>query len=104
MEVCVNLTFPGIDIDILEEVVAVNVINNESSVYIPDGARLASELRTTCTNNNIQHAMLAEIPLTMHLLQWAESQPLAYTVYLKRLPNSPTLILQHATCTTMILL
>ena len=42
VEVCVNLTHPHQDI--LEETVRVNVFNNESSVYIPDGAVLASTL------------------------------------------------------------
>ena len=42
VEVCVNLTRP--EIDILEETVRVNVFNNESSVYIPDGAEIASML------------------------------------------------------------
>ena len=42
MEVCVNLTSPPQDI--LEEYVVVNVFNNESSVYIPDGAEIASML------------------------------------------------------------
>ena len=42
VEVCVNLTHPPIDI--LEETVRVNVFNNESSEYIPDGAEIASTL------------------------------------------------------------
>ena len=41
--VCVNLTQPAVDI--LEETVNVLVIDNSSSVYIPDGAPLASKLR-----------------------------------------------------------
>ena len=41
MEVCVNLTHPQ---DILDETVRVNVFNNESSVYIPDGTVIASML------------------------------------------------------------
>ena len=40
VEVCVNLTSPPRDI--LEETVVVNVFNNESSVYIPPGAEIAS--------------------------------------------------------------
>ena len=40
VEVCVNLTHPPVDI--LDETVRVNVFNNESSVYIPDGTILAS--------------------------------------------------------------
>ena len=43
VEVCVNLTLPPKDI--LEETVRVNVFNNESSVYIPDGAEIASMLK-----------------------------------------------------------
>ena len=41
VEVCVNLTQPMIDI--LEETVRVEVFNNESSIYIPTDAVLASE-------------------------------------------------------------
>ena len=41
VEVCVNLTRPQ---DILDETVRVNVFNNESSVYIPNGAVIASML------------------------------------------------------------
>ena len=41
VEVCVNLTYPAIDI--LDEVVYVDVYNNESSVYIPANAVLASK-------------------------------------------------------------
>ena len=42
MEMCVNLTHPPMDI--LDNTVIVNVFNNESSVYIPDGAVIASML------------------------------------------------------------
>ena len=42
VQVCVNLTEP--QIDILDETVRVEAINNESSVYIPADAVLASEL------------------------------------------------------------
>ena len=42
VEVCVNLTRPPQDI--LDNAVRVNVFNNESSVYIPDGAEIASML------------------------------------------------------------
>ena len=42
VHVCVNLTKP--DIDILDETVTVFVIDNSSSVYIPPGGPLASEL------------------------------------------------------------
>ena len=42
VEVCVNLTRPPQDI--LDETVRVNVFNNETSVYIPDGAKMASKL------------------------------------------------------------
>ena len=45
VEVCVNLTRP--EVDILEESVRVRVINNESSIYIPAGVRLASESQLT---------------------------------------------------------
>ena len=45
MEVCVNLTRPPLDI--LEETVRVRVINDEGSIYIPAGVRLASESRLT---------------------------------------------------------
>ena len=41
VEVCVNLTRPPVDI--LEETVRVRVTNDEDSIYIPDGVRLASE-------------------------------------------------------------
>ena len=40
---CVNLTRPPMDI--LDETVRVNVFNNESSVYIPDRAEIASMLK-----------------------------------------------------------
>ena len=43
VEVCVNLTQPGIEVDIFEETVRVRVTNDEDSIYIPDGVRLASE-------------------------------------------------------------
>ena len=43
VEVCVNLAHPPQDI--LDETVRVNVINNESSAYIPDGAVIASMLK-----------------------------------------------------------
>ena len=42
VEVCVNLTRP---LDILDNTVRVNVFKNESSVYIPDGAVIASMLK-----------------------------------------------------------
>ena len=41
VEVCVHLTHPP---DLLGETVRVNVFNNESSVYIPDGVEIASML------------------------------------------------------------
>ena len=44
MEVCVNLTHPGVDVDIFEEAVRVNVISDENSIYIPTDAILASTL------------------------------------------------------------
>ena len=40
VEVCINLTRPGTDINVT---VRVHVINDETSIYIPVGARLASE-------------------------------------------------------------
>ena len=43
VEVCVNLTRPRQDI--LDETLRVNVFNNESSVYIPDEAEIASMLK-----------------------------------------------------------
>ena len=48
VEICVNLTQPMIDI--LDERVNVFVIDNSSSIYIPPGASLASEL-----SHNILH-------------------------------------------------
>ena len=45
MEVCVNLTRPPVDI--LEETVRVRVTNDEGSIYIPTGVRLASESQLT---------------------------------------------------------
>ena len=45
VEVCVNLTRPGFDI--LDETVRVRVTNDEGSIYIPAGVRLASESRLT---------------------------------------------------------
>ena len=44
VEVCVDLIWPGVDI--LEETVRVRVINDEGSIYIPAGVRLASEPTT----------------------------------------------------------
>ena len=41
VNVCVNLTYPVLDI--LDETVNVFVIDDHSSVYIPSGAQLASE-------------------------------------------------------------
>ena len=45
VEVCVNLTRPPVDI--LDETVRVRVINDEGSIYIPAGVRLASESQLT---------------------------------------------------------
>ena len=45
VEVCVNLTRPPLDI--LEETVRVYVTNDEGSIYIPAGVRLASESQLT---------------------------------------------------------
>ena len=45
VEVCVNLTHPPVDI--LEETVRVRVTNDEGSIYIPAGVRLASESQLT---------------------------------------------------------
>ena len=42
VEVCVNLTHPGIHVDILDETIRVNVISDENSIYIPTDAILAS--------------------------------------------------------------
>ena len=44
VEVCVNLTKPGLDTDILDEFVVVEVIDFPSSVYIPADVTQASEL------------------------------------------------------------
>ena len=49
VEVCVNLTRP--DFDILEETVRVESFNNESSVYIPADAVLASESQSITSCN-----------------------------------------------------
>ena len=46
VQVCVNLTRPMIDI--LEETVLVETFNDESSIYIPPNAVLASELPFVC--------------------------------------------------------
>ena len=43
VEVCVNLTRPGIDIDILDEFVFMRVIDDPDSVYIPNNTVLASK-------------------------------------------------------------
>ena len=45
VEVCVNLTRPPVDI--LEETVRVRATNDEGSIYIPAGVRLASESQLT---------------------------------------------------------
>ena len=45
VEVCVNLTRPPVDI--LEETVRVRATNDEGSIYIPPGVRLASESQLT---------------------------------------------------------
>ena len=45
VEVCVNLTRPPVDI--LEETVRVRVTNDEGSIYIPAGVKLASESQLT---------------------------------------------------------
>ena len=39
--------------------------------------------------HNTQHAVLAEMPLTMHSLQWAEPQSLAWTLPLASFPVVP---------------
>ena len=55
MEVCVNLTHPHQDIR--DETVRVNVFNNESSVYIPDGAEIASmSIRYLMDLLNLHHS------------------------------------------------
>ena len=43
VEVCVNLTKPGLDTDILDEFVVVEVFDFPSSVYVPANVTLASE-------------------------------------------------------------
>ena len=43
VEVCVNLTKPGLDTDIRDAFVVVEVIDFPSSVYIPADVTLASE-------------------------------------------------------------
>ena len=53
VEVCVNLTQPMIDI--LEETVRVEVFNNESSIYIPMDAVLASERMLHMPISSLSH-------------------------------------------------
>ena len=43
VEVCVNLTKPGLDTDILDQFVVVDVYNDSTSVYIPADTILASQ-------------------------------------------------------------
>ena len=58
VNVCVNLTQPVSDI-ILEETVIVFVIDYSSSIYVPSGAQLASELLILRTGSgptcSVQH-------------------------------------------------
>ena len=61
VEVCVNLTRP--EIDILDETVRVRVINDEGSIYIPAGVRLASESQlTVCTVLMMTPCILSPAP------------------------------------------
>ena len=46
VEICVNLTLPGIETDILDEFILMRVINNPNSVYIPNNTVLASEIKS----------------------------------------------------------
>ena len=67
MEVCVNLTRPPVDI--LEETVRARVINNESSIYIPAGVRLASESQlTVCIVLMMTFCILSPAPDTPDFL------------------------------------
>ena len=43
VEVCVHLVVP--QFDILDETIIVEIYDNESSIYIPDNATLASETK-----------------------------------------------------------
>ena len=50
VDVCVVLSYPEATFDILDNQIVVNVSSNDSSVYIPIGSRLASELNYTVYN------------------------------------------------------
>ena len=52
VEVCVNLTVPGIETDILDEFVRVNVGDHPNSVYIPNNTVLASKNTDTLLFTN----------------------------------------------------
>ena len=54
VEVCVSLTRPPVDI--LEETVRVRVTNDEGSIYIPAGVRLASESQLTVCIDDTLHS------------------------------------------------
>ena len=58
VEVCVNLTHPPQDI--LDETVRVNVFNNKGSVYIPDGAEIASKLKL-CVSEGVAYKLHCNI-------------------------------------------
>ena len=58
VEVCVNLTRPSADI--FESFVGVEVYRNDTSLYIPSGIMLASELESRCKGifkNGIIHSL-----------------------------------------------
>ena len=58
VEVCVNLTRPSTDI--FESFVGVEVYRNDTSLYIPSGVMLASELESRCKGifkNGIIHCL-----------------------------------------------
>ena len=59
VEVCVNLTRPPVDI--LEETVRVRVTNDEGSIYIPTGVRLASESQHYCSNDDTLHSFFLQL-------------------------------------------
>ena len=67
VEVCVNLTRPPVDI--LDETVRVRVTNDEGSIYIPTGVRLASESQlTVCIVLMMTFCILSPAPDTPDFL------------------------------------
>ena len=70
VEVCVNLTRPSTDI--FDNFVAVEVYRNDTSLYVPSGVMLASELQKyMCRSLKRQKYFLPQVGINrLFILQW----------------------------------